>query len=159
MALRLHSPLPPFPEAEGWINGGPVTNAQLAGAPVLVHFWAVGCHVCEHQLPTVAQWARRFGPLGLKLVGVHVPVEGTPDDLTHEGIAREAERIGLTHPIAIDSAGRIADAFEVRSTPSYFVFDATGKLRHFHAGPFAEEFVEHALDRVTGEWLAEAKAH
>ncbi len=151
MHRHLHSPLPELPADARWVGGAPPSPGELRGVPVLVHFWSVGCDACEAQLPAVARWARELGPRGLRLVGVHVTTQGTPPGTDDEAIRRKAEAGGVRHATLVDDRDVVAAAFGVEATPSYFVYDAAGKLRHFHAGYGADATVERALERVLRE--------
>lgn len=149
--LKLHTPMPSLSGAVTWLNSPPLDAARLVGAPVLVHFWALGCSLCKQQLPTVHQWRHELEARGLRFIGVHTPVEGTPAGTGAEQVAKAARSLGLTYPIAVDSQSQLARAFQVTATPAYFVFDAAGRLRHHHAGHGAEATTRAALERVLRE--------
>lgn len=151
MALRLRTPIPSLAWADAWLNSGALTREQLVGTPVLIHFWALGCELCEEQLPTVIRWRREFEPRGLRLVGVHTRVQGTPPETDEAAIEHAASELGLTHPLAVDMTGALSQEFGVTATPAYFVFDSAGLLRHFHMGYSSEAPVEAALERVLRE--------
>lgn len=152
MALRLRTPIPSLARADAWLNSGALTREQLVGTPVLVHFWALGCELCKEQLPTVFRWRRELEPRGLRMVGVHTRVQGTPPEMDEAAIERAASELGLTHPLAVDMTGTLSREFGVTATPAYFVFDSAGLLRHFHVGYSAESPVEAALERVLREY-------
>ena len=61
MPLRTGSTLPALGGAAAWINGEPAAE-ELAGKPVLVHFWSVSCHICHDVAAEVAAVARRVRP-------------------------------------------------------------------------------------------------
>ncbi len=149
MPLRLHSPIPTLRDAVRWVNSSPVDVSKLRGRPVLVHFMSMSCHACKEQLPAVQEWARRYGGK-LQLIGVHTPTQ--PQDEDEERVEASIQALGLTHPIALDAEdGELADLWQVRFTPSYFLFDAEGRLRHFHGGMEAVGPVTRAIERVLAE--------
>jgi len=149
--LKLRTPLPSFEGATTWLNGAPPSPERLRGAPVLVHFWAIGCHTCKEQMPTVARWRQELEPRGLRVVGVHIPVEATPPETDAGSVATTVRELGISHPIAVDEVGHLAHVFGVTGTPAYLVFDSAGALRHYQLGEGAEEPVEAALLRVLEE--------
>jgi thiol-disulfide isomerase/thioredoxin len=152
LALRLRTPIPSLEQADAWLNSGALTREELAGTPLLVHFWALGCELCKEQLPTVLRWRRELEPRGLRVVGVHTRVQATPHEADEAAIERAAREFGLTHPLAVDMTGALSREFHVTATPAYFVFDSAGLLRHFHVGYSAEPPVEAALERVQREY-------
>ncbi|MGA9523887.1 MAG: redoxin domain-containing protein [Myxococcaceae bacterium] len=152
MPLRLHSSIPPLRDAVRWVNSSPVDVAKLRGRPVLVHFMSMSCTACKEQLPDVRAWARRYGGR-LQLVGVHTPTQ--PQDADEERVEQAIRELQLSHPVALDNEeGDLADAYQVRFTPSYFLFDRNGELRHFHGGFEAVDPVARAIERVLAETQA-----
>ncbi len=151
MALKLRTPIPSLSGADAWLNSGRLTAPELAGSPVLIHFWAIGCELCKRQIPMVIGSRQELGPRGLRVVGVHTRVQATPPDTSAEDVARAARELGLEHPIAVDLSGALAREFRVAQTPAYFVFDAAGFLRHYQAGYRAEALVRAAVERVLAE--------
>ncbi len=146
---RLNAPLNTLDPALGWINA-PVHVHDLLGSPVLLHFWSVNCESCVDQLPRLKKLMERYDPLGLKVVGVHVPLnEG---DLDTQLVDEHVQQLGLRHPIAVDDASSehsITLAHDVRAMPAFLVFDREGRLRHYSSGPQALDNLTYALDHVT----------
>jgi thiol-disulfide isomerase/thioredoxin len=148
MPLRLDTQLRPLDAAVGWINSGPLSAEALRGRPTLVHFWALSCQSCKSQLPQLGQWQRQYGER-LQIVSVHSPLRVT--DLDPDRVVRAVHQLGLDHPVALDGdEGALADAYDVHLTPSYFLFDAEGRLRHYHAGVEAADPVARAIERLLG---------
>jgi thiol-disulfide isomerase/thioredoxin len=149
MPLRLHSPIPPLRDAVRWVNSSPIDVSKLRGRPVLIHFMSMSCLACKEQLSDVREWAGVYRG-SLHLIGVHTPTQ--PEDLDEARVEQAIRDLGLSHPVALDGEeGELADAYQVRFTPSYFLFDANGKLRHFHGGADAVEPVTRAIERVLVE--------
>jgi thiol-disulfide isomerase/thioredoxin len=73
MPMRLGSPLPSLDGATEWFNTDGVSLDNLKNRPVLVHFWAVSCHICHEVMPDVIAYRDLYKDHGLKLVGVHMP--------------------------------------------------------------------------------------
>ncbi|MFP3513240.1 redoxin domain-containing protein, partial [Peribacillus sp. SIMBA_075] len=70
--MRLREELPDFPGITEWVNGQ-VTKAELAGSPVLVHFWSVSCYMCKESMPSINEWRDKYAANGLKVIGIHMP--------------------------------------------------------------------------------------
>ena len=73
MPLRTGSELPSLDGVADWINGGLPAAEELAGKPVLVHFWSVSCYICHDVATEVAKWQAEYGPRDLVVIGVHQP--------------------------------------------------------------------------------------
>lgn len=104
------------------------TLSDYSGNVVVLDFWATFCAPCLEEAPHLDALQTRFGPQGLRVIGLNV---GGPDD--HPRIPEFAERLkikyslGLPEPEMINlylgSDGRI---------PQTVVFDRKGNvLKHF----------------------------
>jgi thiol-disulfide isomerase/thioredoxin len=139
MPLRLGTPIPDLTGATLWINGT-VLPETLGGQVVLVHFWAVSCHLCHENMPTLKRWHEEYGPQGLTLVAMHMPRQES--DLDVERVREDIRSLGVTEPCGIDNKLAVADAFE-----NYFLFDREGHLRGRTAGAVGLQTLESALKR------------
>jgi thiol-disulfide isomerase/thioredoxin len=131
-----------------WLTGEPDWDA-LKGAPVLVHFWGVSCHICHDNMPTIAEWRDAYAAAGLRVIAIHLPREEADTDVAR--VRDDAARMKITEPIAIDNAVAVADAFDNRYVPAYFLFDREGLLRSRSAGDAGLGLLKGALARQFGE--------
>lgn len=145
MPLRLGSPMPELSGATEWLNGEPAQD-DLRGSPVLVHFWAVSCHICHDNMPTVRKWRDEYGPRGLKLVAIHMPRQ--EDDMDVAKVREDVKALDVTEPCAIDNTHAMADAFQNKFMPAYFLFDREGNLKSRTAGDAGLAMLEGALARL-----------
>ncbi|MCP3101982.1 TlpA family protein disulfide reductase [Myxococcus sp. K15C18031901] len=130
----------------GWINA-PVHVSELDELPVLLHFFSMATDAKASDFDALERYRQEFGPRGLRVIGV---------DVTHS--ARElrdtnaveafARKHGLDYPIAVDD-GSMAQAYGVKETPAWLLFDADGRLRHHFQGQDAARRVRPALERFT----------
>lgn len=111
------------PLAGPTLSGAPVSLATLRGRPVLVHFWATWCPVCELQQGTIQALARDHD-----VITVAMQSGGTAAVRSYLG-----ER-GLSFPVIVDQDGRLAARFGVRAVPASFVLDGRGHVRFIEAG-------------------------
>jgi thiol-disulfide isomerase/thioredoxin len=145
--MRLREELPDFPGVTEWVNGQ-VTKADLAGKPVLVHFWSVSCYMCKESLPQVNEWRDKYAANGLRVVGIHMP--RSEADTNIETIKETIAQYQLTHPIAIDNQMKTTDAFQNEYVPAFYLFDESLQLRHFQAGEKGLNLVKKRLHRILG---------
>jgi thiol-disulfide isomerase/thioredoxin len=145
--MRLREELPDFPGVTEWVNGQ-VTKADLAGKPVLVHFWSVSCYMCKESLPQINEWRDKYKEQGLQVVGIHMPRSEADTDI--QAIKDTIAQYNLTHPIAIDNAMKTTDAFQNEYVPAFYLFDETLQLRHFQAGEKGLNLLKKRLHRILG---------
>jgi thiol-disulfide isomerase/thioredoxin len=142
MPLRLNAPMPALAGATEWVPAPPARE-ELAGHPVLVYFWAVSCHICHERMPTLGTLRERYGTQGLRLVAIHMPRQESDMDVA--AVRKEITALGIVDPCAVDNEHALADAFENRFLPAFFLFDRAGLLRSRTAGDAGLGMLEGAL--------------
>lgn len=146
----MRSMLPSLEGAARWINGGPPTREQLAGKPVLVHFWSTSCYICHDVTVQVAEWREKYTPMGLAVIAIHQP--RSPEELDVAKVVADAlGAMGITQPCAIDNEHAIVERFENQFVPAYYLFTKEHRLRHFQAGDKGYDRIEAAIERVLVE--------
>lgn len=144
--------MPPLTGAVQWLNSPPLTAESLRGKVVLVDFWTYSCINCLRTLPYVKAWAEKYRDQGLVVIGVHSPEFAFERDISN--VTKEAKKLGVTYPIAIDNNFSIWQAFNNQYWPAHYFIDANGHIRymHFGEGNYAES------ERVIQELLRQAGA-
>ncbi len=133
MPLRTGSDRPSLDGVPTWLNGGEPTAEELAGKPLLVHFYSVSCYICHNVADEVARWQAEYGPRGLNVVGIHQP--RGPEELDVAKVTEDAQGpMKISWPLAIDNEHTLVQRFENQFVPAYYVFDRDGKLVHRQAG-------------------------
>jgi thiol-disulfide isomerase/thioredoxin len=145
MPLRLGSQLPSFDGATEWLNDD---ASLIAGQPVLVHFWAIGCGYCTMNLPRVQRWRREYKRQGLQVIAVHMPLRKVDADLA--AVILAAAEHDITEPCALDNQHKLRFAFknEQGAVPTYYLFDESGKLKSRAAGLKGVTIIQAALLRL-----------
>ena len=153
MPLRTGSELPSLSGVATWINGSEPKAEELAGKPLLVHFWSLSCYICHNVAEEVAKWQREYAPRGLEVIGIHQP--RGPEELDIAKVTEDAEGpMGITWPMAIDNEHTLVQRFENQFVPAYYIFDRDHKLVHRQAG---DRGFERLHDKI-GELLADKPA-
>jgi len=148
MALAIGTPLPSLDGATGWINGDSESAAK-SGAPLLVLFWSMSCPGCKKAVPRVLSFLATYSDHGLRLLSIHMP--RGPWDLDTDNIRKVLDELHLTGPCAIDNNHALGKAFETKRVwPSYFFFDADGRLRSRASGQLGLKMAENSVRRMLG---------
>ncbi|BAD39912.1 conserved hypothetical protein [Symbiobacterium thermophilum IAM 14863] len=146
--MRLGSPMPPLEGATGSYNAEGFDPAQLSGHPVLIHFWAVSCHICHEVMDQVLQYRDMYQPKGLKVVAIHMPKE--EGDLDTAKVERDIAQYGITQPVLLDHRHALAQAFQNQFVPAFFLFDAQGNLFFRAAGDKGLQNLGPKLEQLLG---------
>ena len=141
---------PEFAGIESWIDSEPVTLASLRGKVVLIDFWTYSCINCIRTLPFILEWEDKYGPLGLRVVGMHTPEFEFEKDA--ENVRAAVEQFDIGYPVALDNDGETWDAFGVSAWPAKYLVDADGIIRYAEVG----EGGYVAMEQTIRHWLGQA---
>jgi thiol-disulfide isomerase/thioredoxin len=150
MPLRTGSDRPSFDGVATWVNGGAPKDEELAGKPLLVHFYSVSCSICHDVADEVARWQAEYGPRGLEVIGVHQP--RGPEELDVAKVSADAlGPMKIAWPLAIDNEHTVVQRFQNQYVPAYYVFDRDGKLVHRQAGDRGFERLHEKIGQIIGD--------
>jgi thiol-disulfide isomerase/thioredoxin len=129
---------PEFAGIDNWINSAPLTMRQLRGKVVLVDFWTYDCINCQHVLPYVKGWHRKYKDQGLVVVGVHTPEYGFERNL--DNLKAAVRRNAISFPVAQDNRYATWSAYDNRFWPAFYLVDKQGQVvyTHFGEGDYAQ---------------------
>ena len=124
-ALSIGDTAPPLALPD--VAGQQVDLQGLRGNVVYVDFWASWCGPCKRSFPWMNEMARKYASKGLRIVAINV--DRTRDD---------ADRFLRTAPaeftVVYDAAGTSPAAWQVKSMPSSYLVDATGRIAWVESG-------------------------
>jgi hypothetical protein len=116
-----------------WVGDEPPAMERLtATGPVLVHFLDFAQLNSVRSLPYLLVWAERYREHGLRAFGVHSP--RFPFTRGPEAVAGGMERLGVAHPVAVDSEHALWRDYGCRGWPSVFLWAKGGPLAWYHLG-------------------------
>ncbi len=119
---------------------------DLAGAPVVLVFWASWCPSCQTDAALIEGLHADYAEKGLRVVGVNF------GRLDHIDRARAfVDRYALTYAQLRDESGDVANAYRISGVPTLIFIDAKGVIRKVQYG----NATEHGLDasvRLIRNW-------
>ncbi|MDU9022917.1 cytochrome c biogenesis protein DipZ [Pseudomonas corrugata] len=150
--LEAQGAMPSLDGAVQWLNSPPLDSEALKGKVVLVDFWTYDCINCQHTLPHVNDWAKKYKKDGLVVIGVHTPEYGYEKII--DNVRQQVRKLDINYPVAIDNQYAIWRAFNNQYWPAHYFIDAKGQVRysHFGEGRYGEQ------EQVIQQLLQEAKA-
>ncbi|PMW95328.1 cytochrome C biogenesis protein [Pseudomonas sp. FW215-R2] len=144
--------MPSLTGAVQWLNSPELSAESLRGKVVLVDFWTYDCINCQHTLPYVKDWEKKYGKDGLVVIGVHTPEYGYERII--DNVKDQVKKLGITYPVAIDNNYAIWRNFDNQYWPAHYLIDAKGQVRYTHFGEGRYEAQEQMIQQL----LKEAKA-
>ncbi len=140
--------LPPFPRGLPWLNTATLRVDQQLGRPVLVEFWDF-CRINSlRTLPYIAAWHARYAEHGLRVIGVHTG--GFECSRDPEAIERAVSRLGIEHPVLIDSELDVWDQYGNQGWPARYLWNPEQRLHSLHYGEGAYEETEREIGELLG---------
>jgi thiol-disulfide isomerase/thioredoxin len=139
---------PPFPAGVPWVNVASLRMDKQRGRPVLIEFWDFCRPSSLRTLPYLKAWHERYAGDGLRVVSVHSPgfPPGEDEDAVHGAVAR----LGIEHPVCIDTAFELWREYENRGWPARYLWDGDGRLAEYHYGEGAYTETELAIQELLG---------
>jgi len=154
---RTSLPMPPAAPAHGTADAQPAGWTQLdgrraalgdyRGQVVVLDFYATYCPPCVEAVPHLVELQRRYGPQGMKVIGLNV---GGKED--QEKVPALVRRFRIQYQLANPDDETVGLYLAQDDTiPQTFVFDRRGQLvRHFvgydaEVGRQLEQAIEGAL--------------
>lgn len=135
----LGRPSPEFAELR-WVQGGPLTLAELRGRVVLVRFFTdPHCPFCRATAPALNELQSELGPRGLTVVGFYTP-KPRPRPTSVADVRKTVESYGFRFPVAVDDDWAtlrrlwLDRASGSGWTSASLLIDRRGIVRHVHPG-------------------------
>lgn len=123
-AIEIGKEAPDFSLSD--INGKQVSLSEFKGKVVILDFFASWCPPCRQEVPDFIELEKAYGDKGFTVIGVAlVSVEDAKDF---------AAKFGINYPILVDD-GEASDLYgPIRSIPTTFVLDKSGKIVKLYIG-------------------------
>ena len=105
------------------MDGTQFSIADFAGEPVLFHFWATWCPICELENGTIQSITQDY-----TVITIASWSEGASEVKAY---MRENQ---LTFPVMLDNSGKLAQSFGLKGVPTSFILDPNGEIRFIETG-------------------------
>ena len=123
---------PEFPEGLEWLNTDrPLSIRQLRGKLILLDFWTYCCINCMHIIPDLKKLEQKYAS-ELVVIGVH-SAKFTAEKGT-QNIRQAILRYEIEHPVINDHDMQIWQEYAVRSWPTLYLIDPSGKIVAYMSG-------------------------
>jgi hypothetical protein len=139
---------PLFPTKLPWVNASGPQSIIQQGRPMLVEFWDFCRPNSLRTLPYVRAWHERYAAAGLRVIGVHSP--GFEPSREEQAVRDAVARLGIAHPVAIDSALEVWREYENEGWPARYLFDGRARLFDYHFGEGGYAETELAIQELLG---------
>ena len=123
-AIEIGEKAPEFSLSD--INGKTVSIADFNGKVVILDFFASWCPPCRQEVPDFIELQKTYGDKGFAMLGVAL--------VTVEEAKDFAGKAGINYPVLVDD-GKVSNLYgPIRSIPTTFVLDKSGKIVKMYIG-------------------------
>jgi len=105
------------------IDGSAFTISEFSGEPVLFHFWATWCPICEMENDTIQSISQDY-----QVISIASWSEGEAEVKAY---MRDKQ---LTFPAMLDTSGELAQSFGLKGVPASFILDPRGEITFVETG-------------------------
>jgi thiol-disulfide isomerase/thioredoxin len=144
--------LGPAPELtnDTWLNVDmPLRLADLRGKVVAIDMWTFGCINCQHVIPSLKEWDKKYRNQGLVIIGNHYPEFSFEEDLAN--LKSAVADNGIKYAVAQDNDGATWQAYHNQYWPSLYLIDKNGHIRYTHIGEGGYKTTEAAIQSLLAE--------
>jgi thiol-disulfide isomerase/thioredoxin len=139
---------PMFDRHARWLNVASLRMDQQRGRPVLLEFWDFCRPASLRTLPYLKAWHERYAEDGLRVISVHAP--GFPPARDEAAVERAVTRLGIEHPVLLDTELQLWRTYENQGWPARYLFDQELRLFEVHFGEGGYRETEDAIQELLG---------
>ncbi len=103
------------------LNGNRHVLSAYRGKVVFLNFWATWCGPCRAEMPAMQRLHEELNDEGLEILAVDIQ-EG------RNQVQSFGRTFNLTFPLLLDTTGRTASQYGIRSIPTTYLIDRSGKV-------------------------------
>jgi len=105
------------------LNGENFDLRKQQSKPVLVHFWATWCPICQFENSNIANIAKDY-----QVITIASWSEGEAQ------VAEYLKKENLNLPVIVDEDGEWAKVYGVKAVPASFIIDSQGMIQYIEKG-------------------------
>lgn len=105
------------------IDGSSFAITDFAGKPVLVHFWATWCPICDLEKDSIESISHDY-----PVISVASWSEGLSE------VSAYMTKNNLSFPVMLDDSGEIAGDFGLQGVPTSFILAPDGEITFVETG-------------------------
>jgi cytochrome c biogenesis protein CcmG/thiol:disulfide interchange protein DsbE len=108
---------------------------EYRGKVVVLDFWATWCHGCKEEIPWFAEFQRKYGEEGLKVIGVSLDEDGW------KVVKPFIKATSVPYRIVLGNDS-IAKAYGIEQMPDTFLIDRQGHVAATYVGMVDRDSLE-----------------
>ena len=102
-------------------NGNPVSLSDFRGKIVFLNFWTTWCPSCRSEMPSIEKLHQTLKNRDFAVVAVNLQESASQ-------VKAFFTEFKLTFTALLDSTGAVGTSFGIRSIPTTYILDKTGRI-------------------------------
>jgi len=139
---------PFFPTGAEWVNVASLRMDKQLGRPVLIEFWDFCRANSLRTLAYTRGWHERYAAAGLRVISAHAGAYPPSED--PEQVRAAVERLGIEHPVLLDTEFKLWREYGNEAWPARYLFDQRLRLYSMHYGEGAYGETEAEICELLG---------
>jgi peroxiredoxin len=135
------SPAPEFTARS--MDGRAVSLSDFEGRVMIVDFWTTWCPSCVEELPVLQEVDRRYSNQEVVVLAVDIGE-------SEAEVRRFLNDNDLDLTVLLDSTEQIAAVYNIRSIPTTFIVDPSGKIDAVHFGSVSASQLDQYISAAMG---------
>ena len=139
---------PFFPTGAEWVNVASLRMDKQLGRPVLIEFWDFCRANSLRTLAYTRGWHERYAGAGLRVISAHAG--GYPPAQDPEQVRAAVARLGIEHPVLLDTEFKLWNEYGNEAWPARYLFDRRLRLYSMHYGEGAYDETQAEICELLG---------
>jgi len=110
------------------LNGNLVSLSDFRGRIVFLNFWTTWCPTCRIEMPSMEKLHQKFKGNDFAMVTVNIQESASQ-------VKKFFKMFNLTFTALLDTTGEVATGFSIRSIPTTFILNKSGRIIGTILGP------------------------
>ena len=128
MYFKRDMPSGAAPDISGlMLNGDRFSLSEFSGQPVLVHFWATWCRICQFEHSTIDAIAEDYAVLTV-----------ATQSGSRKSVSDYVREHKITAPVIVDERGSLSKIYGIKAFPTTFVLNPDGSISNIEVGYSSE---------------------
>ena len=126
------------------LNGRMYKLSDFRGQTILLNFWASWCPPCKTEIPDLNEFFLEHKKEKIVVLSVNM----TYAEKSIQNVKAFQNMYKIRFPVLLDQFNEMADLYGIKTIPTSFLIDATGKIQKRIIGPLQKDRIELLLDKI-----------
>ncbi|MED4163271.1 TlpA disulfide reductase family protein [Halalkalibacterium halodurans] len=124
------------------LKGQVVDLSSLRGQPVILHFFATWCPVCQDEMPSLVKLDKEYRQKGGQFLAINL----TNQESSIKDVRAFVQHYRAEFDPLLDTDGEVMETYQVIGIPTTLILDEEGTIVKRYNGVLTEEIIDEIMD-------------